>query len=206
LGEPLNKINHLRPGVHWSRGVARTDRVYPYAAVDPLHRQRTREVAHRGLGAVVMHLLQASVDDGSRHGADVDDRAAALPQHRLRFCLAAQEHACDINVVNPLPLLNRHGLRRRGVGDPRGVDCETQRAEGRFGPFHRSAQLGEVRDVSTNGDTTSTGFENALGGILVGLLCQVDQPDGCTAAGYRLGDGSPDAAGGSGHQCHFALQ
>src|SRR5918994_756960 len=54
--ELLHLVRDFRPRVHGCRCVARADRVHPYAAPAPFHREALAEVDHRRLGGVVVRL------------------------------------------------------------------------------------------------------------------------------------------------------
>lgn len=82
-------------GVH----VAGADGVDADLVTGPLSGEGLGELDDAGLGGVVARLLLRVVDDGARHGGDVDDRAAGLGlDHLLADGLGDEEGTGDVDV------------------------------------------------------------------------------------------------------------
>ncbi len=70
-----------------------------------------------GLGRCIGDIGHAKPAD-SRHASDVDDRPLALPLHIRKHMLAGQEHALQIDVVDPVPALLGGLDRAADFNDP----------------------------------------------------------------------------------------
>ena len=83
--------------------------------------------------AAVRGLTCDTFDPGARGG--VHDHAAALLQHQGNLVLHAQEHAAEIDIDDPVPLLLREiGRRPDRLFDAGVVEGEMEVAE-RFDPL-----------------------------------------------------------------------
>ena len=115
-----------------------------------------------------MYLRQATIDDRAGHRGDVDDRALPTREHRPTLRLAGQEDAGQIDVHHAAPLLDRHVLRRRGVGDAGAVDSEAQGAQGLLGLFDRPGHRRALDDVASHDQRATPFLLHGGGGFLVG--------------------------------------
>ena len=64
-----------------------------------------------------MNLLNAPVNDDAGHRRDIDDRPLPARQHHLRFSLARQKNAGEIDIQHLLPLRKGHLFGGSGIRD-----------------------------------------------------------------------------------------
>jgi hypothetical protein len=99
--------NTVKGGVH----VARRDGVDADVVASPLSSEGLGELNDSGLGGVVAGLLLRVVDDGARHGSDVDHGAASVElDHLLADSLSDEESAGDVDIEKATELLRVVGL------------------------------------------------------------------------------------------------
>ena len=89
--------------------------------------QRQGEAHDSALGGGIMHRHFEHAHAGQR--AEVDDRACLAADHAANECLGDQEHAFDVHVHHPVPVLLLDQRERHDLGDPGVVDQDVHRAE-----------------------------------------------------------------------------
>lgn len=120
--------------------------------ITPLQHQRARQVDHAGLAGVVRGRLVDVAPDVAVDRADVDDAAAALPQHDRAGGLAADERAGQVHADNPIPLLQAQLLGRLGDVDPGVVHEHIERARRLERQVAQRLHLLRVGDVAAGRD------------------------------------------------------
>src|SRR2546427_411429 len=161
--EDLVRIVFGREPTHRHRGpdAARAHRVDADAVRRVIERHVLREEVHAPLGGVVGRELRVAHDPG--HRRHVHDGAAAAGPHHLEEREARdEEHAGEIDVQEPLPVLDGHGGHRRVAhDDARVVDEHVDPAEPRHGRLDHARGGRRRRHVALDGDRPPAGGQDA---------------------------------------------
>ena len=174
---------------------AGAERVDAHAAARELDAELACQRQHAALRGGVGDLRGR----GAHHGDErrrVDDRATAALEQVRDAVLAAQEDRLEVDVLHPLPCLQRRFEHRRVVvgGDARVVEEHVDAAElvahARVHVTHRCL----VGDVD---------LERQVAGRTV---VQVDADDASALARERLGGCRSDAPGRAGDHAHLPVQ
>ena len=159
------------------------------------------ELAREVHGHAVHGALGGDVGGPERHphprgrARDVDDRARALRLHHRHGPLDALEHAVEVDVDYPLPLVVLDLLHRRArAADAGVVHQHVEPAEGReplLEPARDGRGRAHVRDAAGHAGVRAEHIRQAL----IGDAADVDAGAGGVEA---LGHGAADAAAGAG--------
>ena len=162
--------------------------------------QHLQAALRRGISG---HRLAAKF---AHHGADVDNLAVTLLNHRRNDRLGDDERRIQVNINHLTELFGGHFAHRNALDDARVVDKDVnhadfflnlgdERVDGGF--------IGHVADIAVRLDALFGIGSNAL---IHQFLLNVVEDDGRAGVAHGAGDGEADTVGRTGDEGDFALQ
>ena len=217
LAHPPDRLlrDHLRPPLGRAPGEAAHHRRVDVPGADGVDAEVLRGVVEGGrlgqadhavLGGGVRGAALDADDPGAR--GRVHDRPAALLEDQRDLVLHAQEHAAEVDVDDPVPLLlvvvrGRGRLLRLDAGVVEGEVQPPERLDRlRQGRLH---VLGP-RHVAPHGDRPPALLLDQAGRLPVALLGHVGGHHAGPLAGERQRRRAADAVRGPGHERHLSCE
>jgi hypothetical protein len=185
---------------HRGIDIARTDGIHADVLCGVVQGGRLGEAYHAVFGSGVGGAA-LDADDSCARGR-VDDRAASLLEDKRNLVLHAQEHAAEINVDDPVPLvlLVVRGCSRLPGFDAGVVKGEVQSPESLNGFGQGSLHVIGPRHVAPDGDRPPAFFLDEPGSFLVALLEYVGHHHAGTLTPECQRRGATDATRCAGHE------
>ena len=138
-----------------------------------LGQQTFRQRHHPGLGDII--ITHPRRLDMRGHGGDIDNAAIALSQQQRHECLAALDHADQIDTNLKVPILKAQ-VPKHATGSHAGViDQHIDTTKALFTALRQRSKLAVVTHIATLAKTPATRVCNQLPGFLQPILINVGQ-------------------------------